>query len=179
MIKLFRTISGLIVHKLFVSIIVLFLFGIASGSSSFKNNIEGDNLSPQNRLSSSLGQSEGACPQYRYTRSVSHMIYHKNNPLESTPENIAIGEVLYHHHKAPLACKDCHGEKGNGQGDKWAGLDFPPRNFSCGITMKSIPDGQLFGIIKYGSPGTKMLAYDSLEDEQIWQLVVYIRQFAK
>jgi hypothetical protein len=58
-------------------------------------------------------------------------------------------------------------------------LDAPPRNFTCGTTMEKIPDGQLFGIIKFGSPGNKMFAYDLLEDDQIWQLVLYIRQFAK
>ena len=87
--------------------------------------------------------------------------------------------MLYHNVRGPLACKDCHGENGDGKGSKWGGLDYPPRNFTCLFTMEEIPDGQLFGVIKFGSPGTKMLAYDIFEDEQIWQLVLYIRQFAQ
>ncbi|NIP99686.1 MAG: cytochrome C, partial [Nitrospinaceae bacterium] len=43
---------------------------------------------------------------------------------------------------------------------------------------KDIPDGQMFWIIKNGSPGTRMPAFGNLSDEQIWQLVLYIRQFA-
>ncbi len=175
MIKLLKTNPGFIVQSFLVVVIVFLLCGIASGSSSLNKNF----MPPPNKLSSSFEESPGVCPQSRYTRTVSYLIYHKKNPLEPTPENISVGEVLYHHHRAPLACKDCHGEKGNGKGSKWGGLDYPPRNFSCGITMKEIPDGQLFGIIKYGSPGTKMLSYDGLEDEQIWQLVVYIRQLAQ
>ena len=45
--------------------------------------------------------------------------------------------------------------------------------------MKDIPDGQLFWIIKNGSPGTGMMAFSGLPDEQVWQLVQYIRSLAK
>ena len=45
--------------------------------------------------------------------------------------------------------------------------------------LKILFIGQLFGIIRHGSPGTQMTAYDLLEDNQIWQLVLYIRQFAR
>jgi hypothetical protein len=45
--------------------------------------------------------------------------------------------------------------------------------------MKDIPDGQLFWIIKNGSQGTGMMSYAGLPDEQIWQLIQYIRWLAK
>ena len=50
---------------------------------------------------------------------------------------------------------------------------------SCGAMMKEIPDGQLFWIIKNGSLGTGMMAFPGLPDEQVWQLVQYIRSLAK
>ena len=54
-----------------------------------------------------------------------------------------------------------------------------PRNFTCYYTMENLPDGQLFWIIKNGSPGTAMPSFSYLEDDQVWQLILYIRQFQK
>jgi hypothetical protein len=45
--------------------------------------------------------------------------------------------------------------------------------------LKDIPDGQLFWIIKSGSPETGMMSFDGLSDEQVWQLIHYIRTLAK
>jgi mono/diheme cytochrome c family protein len=73
----------------------------------------------------------------------------------------------------------CHGEQGDGKGLMGAALMPPPRNFTCGEMMKDIPDGQLFWIIKNGSLGTGMMAFPGLPDEQVWQLVQYIRSLAK
>ena len=79
----------------------------------------------------------------------------------------------------PVACAMCHGEKGNGKGFMGAALVPPPRNFTCGSMMKDIPDGQLFWIIKNGSPGTGMMSFAGLPDEQVWQLIHYVRSLAK
>jgi hypothetical protein len=59
------------------------------------------------------------------------------------------------------------------------GLNPPPRNFTCTETMKNIPDGQMFWVIKNGSSGTGMVAYKSLKDEHIWQIILYLRTLAK
>jgi mono/diheme cytochrome c family protein len=79
----------------------------------------------------------------------------------------------------PLACMNCHGAKGNGAGALGAGLIPPPRNFTCGTTMKDIPDGQLFWIVKNGSPGTGMMPFSGLSDDEVWQLIHYLRTLAK
>jgi mono/diheme cytochrome c family protein len=73
----------------------------------------------------------------------------------------------------------CHGEQGDGKGLMGAALVPPPRNFTCGAMMKDLPDGQLFWIIKNGSPGTGMMPFGTLPDEQVWQLIHYIRSLAK
>ena len=54
-----------------------------------------------------------------------------------------------------------------------------PRNFTCVFTMDDLPDGQLFWVIKNGSPGTDMPSFNYLEDEQVWQLILYLRSFSK
>jgi mono/diheme cytochrome c family protein len=78
-----------------------------------------------------------------------------------------------------LQCKHCHGLKGDGKGGM-ASDSFPaPRNFTCTEMMKNIPDGQLFWAIGNGLPHTSMPFYDNLSDKQIWQILLYIRKFAK
>ena len=44
--------------------------------------------------------------------------------------------------------------------------------------MKELPDGQLFWIIRNGSQGTAMPAFKNLHDDQIWQLIHYLRHFS-
>jgi len=60
-----------------------------------------------------------------------------------------------------------------------AALNPTPRNFTCGETMRNLLDGQLFWIIKKGSPDTGMMAFSGMPDNQIWQLIQYIRTLAK
>lgn len=119
------------------------------------------------------------CPQPRFTQKAPEAIYNLKNPLESTAKNLKNGEMLYQAKAKPMACKFCHGASGDGKGLMARGSNPPPRDFTCSETSNSIPDGQLFWIIKNGSPGTGMLAYRSLKDEQIWQILLYVRQLAQ
>ncbi len=121
----------------------------------------------------------GPCPQDRKTADAPNSIYSKTNPVPPTAENIKFGEQLYQQKAKPIACKYCHGEKGDGMGDPDFESTPPARNFTCTETMNKIPDGQLFWVIKNGSPNTAMPLFSDLKDEQIWQLVHYIRQFSK
>jgi mono/diheme cytochrome c family protein len=116
------------------------------------------------------------CVQKRKTPQAPSNILKKTNPLESTPENITAGEMLYKKGAKPLACAQCHGLNGNGDGKMARGMNPRPRDFSCQAMMKDIPDGQLFWIIKNGSKGTGMMGFKMLNDDQIWQLVSYIRK---
>jgi mono/diheme cytochrome c family protein len=45
--------------------------------------------------------------------------------------------------------------------------------------VTGIPDGQLFWIVRYGSHGTAMPPSKELTDDQIWQVVAYMRQLAR
>jgi hypothetical protein len=58
-------------------------------------------------------------------------------------------------------------------------FDPRPRNFQCAATVNGIPDGQLFWIIRYGSPGTSMPPHPKLGDEQVWGVVAYLRKLAR
>lgn len=121
----------------------------------------------------------GICPQKRNTPRAPDPVYNMTNPLLPTRENIDAGEMLFKIDARPTACKVCHGVRGNGLGIIFKNLPTKPRNFTCYYTMEGIPDGQMFWIIKNGSPGTPMPAFGSLSDRQVWQLVLFVRQFLK
>ena len=121
----------------------------------------------------------GVCPQTRNTKRAPGKFRKMKNPLEASQANVQAGKTLFHETAMPLACKQCHGENGDGNGPMGAALNPHPRNFTCGETMQDISDGQMFWIIKNGSPGTGMMAFTGMPDNQIWQLIQYIRTLAK
>jgi len=118
------------------------------------------------------------CIQKRKTPQAPSKISKQANPLKATPENISAGEKLYTNGAKPLACVQCHGINGKGDGKMAKGMTPKPRDFSCQAMMKDISDGQLFWIIRNGSKGTGMMGFKALKDDQIWQVVSYIRQFS-
>ncbi|MCA9485104.1 MAG: c-type cytochrome, partial [Nitrospina sp.] len=123
---------------------------------------------------------KGICPQSRPTAEAPQSLLTLKNPLEATRENIEEGENLYHYKASPTKCKVCHGPYGNGMGMMAQGAGPMPRNFTCKETMEQVSDGQMFWIIKNGSPGSQMPPYQLfLSDDQIWKLVLYIRTFTK
>lgn len=125
--------------------------------------------------SQGVHQDAGICPQARDTAKAPDEIYDRINPLPPTPQNILAGETLFNIEARPVVCKVCHGFHGDGMGIMFQQLLPKPRNFTCYYTMQDIPDGQLFWIIQNGSQGTKMPAFGYLSEDQIWQLVLYIR----
>ena len=125
------------------------------------------------------GGPSGVCPQPSKTKRAPGKFRKQTNPLPNSPENIKAGKKLYHETAQPLACVQCHGEKGDGAGPMGAALNPHPRNFTCGETMKDISDGQMYWIIKNGSQGTGMMAFPGMPDDQVWQLIHYLRTLAK
>jgi mono/diheme cytochrome c family protein len=94
------------------------------------------------------------------------------NPVPATMNAIASGKQAYGEH-----CRNCHGEKGDGRGEKAAELSVAPGDFTDAATMRRRTDGELFWQITRGR--LPMPAFDDkLSDEERWQLVDYIRTFA-
>jgi mono/diheme cytochrome c family protein len=126
-----------------------------------------------------LSQATGKqCPQPRFTGKAPDEYLARKNPLTDTPENLAAGERLFKTGAAG-ACSFCHGVSGNGDGPLAGQFEPPPRDFTCGRTVNGIPDGQLFWIIRFGSPGTAMPDHPQFTDEQIWQIVIHLRRLAQ
>jgi mono/diheme cytochrome c family protein len=121
----------------------------------------------------------GQCPQPRFTGKAPADYLDRINPLSATPENLRAGQRLFSGTENQEACSLCHGKNGDGKGALAKLYDPPPRNFACAQTVVGVPDGQLFWIIRFGSPNTAMPPHSRLSDEQIWQLLLYLRQLAK
>lgn len=121
----------------------------------------------------------GECPQPRFTGKAPAEYYERVSPLSPTPQNLKAGEQLFLGSTDSESCAICHGRKGDGKGALAKQYDPPPRNFACAKTVAGVPDGQLFWIIRFGSPGTSMPSHAKLSEEQIWQLVLHLRKLAK
>jgi len=95
------------------------------------------------------------------------------NPVTSTAESIAAGKKAY------AKCASCHGVNGEGG----PGNDLIPAAPSLvdGQWAHGSTDGELFTNIKNGiAPDFNMVPFkDQLSDEDIWNLVNYIRSIAK
>lgn len=119
------------------------------------------------------------CPQDRRTEPAPDDSYTQKNPYVS-PDDVASGKAMYQGEKNisgfPVACVTCHGKEGKGDGPTGKSFKSPKvsRNFTCKETMKDITPGQMFWIIKNGSPGTAMIPWTRLSDMEIWQIVAYI-----
>ena len=71
-------------------------------------------------------------------------------------------------------CATCHGSQGHGDGPASGSLDPKPKNLA--LLQKSAGDDYLFWRITEGKPGTSMVAWKGiLDEEQIWQAVSFIR----
>jgi mono/diheme cytochrome c family protein len=118
------------------------------------------------------------CPQPRFTGPAPAEYLSRQNPL---PPNTDLSEArkIFLGDGDRVSCAKCHGEKGDGRGPMSAMFDPHPRNFACAETVNGIPDGQLFWIIRFGSPNTSMPPHPKLTDEQVWKLVAYLRQLAR
>jgi len=73
-------------------------------------------------------------------------------------------------------CEPCHGSGGHGDGPASQALDPKPKNLA--ELQTTVEDDYLFWRIKTGKPGTSMVAWQGvLTDEQIWQVIEFIRTF--
>lgn len=129
-------------------------------------------------LMAASSYARGICPQPRKTKSAPANIAKMSVPKNADAQ---AGKKIFQKTAKPMACKMCHGSKGEGDGKLGAALKPIPRNFACSATMAKVSPGQMFWIIKKGSKGTGMIAHGkTLKDKEIWNVIKYIRtEFTK
>jgi mono/diheme cytochrome c family protein len=113
---------------------------------------------------------------YLYTQSggrVPAAVKSMPNPVSTNSSAVGAGMMIYMDH-----CQNCHGEHGDGKGKKAAELSITPADFTDGSKMGRQTDGELFWEITQGH--RPMPAFkDKLTDEERWQVVTFIRTFAR
>ncbi len=91
------------------------------------------------------------------------------NPIPPTTESLEAGATTY-----AQVCQICHGDTGRGDGPAAAGLLPPPADLVVHVPLHG--DADLFRFIRDGIPNTAMAPQgDRLTEEQIWNVVNYIR----
>ncbi|ULA66975.1 MAG: C-type cytochrome [Nitrospira sp.] len=99
------------------------------------------------------------------------------SPLPDSPDVVEKGKALYH---GKGTCANCHGAEGAGDGPVAAQLNPSPRNFQHHGFWRHRTEGEIFWVIKNGSPGTSMIGFaGQLTDEEMWAVIQYERTFAE
>lgn len=98
---------------------------------------------------------------------------------EDDHEAIEAGEVIYE-----ANCSTCHGPEGDGDGPAAEGLDPQPASLADAHMMEELSDGYLFWRVSEGGVmgpfNSAMPAWkDTLSDDEIWQVITYIREFTE
>jgi mono/diheme cytochrome c family protein len=75
-------------------------------------------------------------------------------------------------------CALCHGVAADGQGVRREGLSTPPRDFTDPTTRRAISARRMFFAIREGVRGTAMPSWKSLDEDEAWDLVAYLRSVA-
>lgn len=75
-------------------------------------------------------------------------------------------------------CALCHGERADGRGARIA-FSSPPADFSNPQWRERTSARQAFAIVRDGKRGTSMGAWRSFSDDEVWDLVAYLRSVSQ
>lgn len=97
---------------------------------------------------------------------------------EAPSDIVAEGKKLF---EGKGTCHNCHGKSGQGDGPVGQMLDPSPRSFANCKFHHSRADGELFWVVKFGSPGTGMVSLVPavVSEEEAWKILAYERSFCK
>ncbi len=96
------------------------------------------------------------------------------NPFPVSDEILLEGERIY---QTKGTCFTCHGTSGRGDGPAGLELNPRPRNFTNSYFQELRTDGELFWVIRNGSPGTRMFSYSPsvITEDEAWKVIHYLR----
>ncbi|MGE3975381.1 MAG: cytochrome c/FTR1 family iron permease [Bdellovibrionales bacterium] len=84
--------------------------------------------------------------------------------------DIKLGEKLFQ-----VNCTSCHGNTGHGDGLAGVSLDPKPANFHDPDLVSNSSPYKFYNTIKLGVPGTGMVSFAHLSDEEVWALAFYLK----
>ena len=95
------------------------------------------------------------------------------NPVKADAESLKAGKALWTKH-----CQSCHGKTGLGDGTKAAQLDTEVGDLTTADAQKQ-SDGSLFYKSQEGRDEMPSFKKKIADEEEIWQLVTFIRSLKK
>jgi len=95
------------------------------------------------------------------------------NPVKADAASIDAGKAIW-----AKQCQSCHGKSGKGDGTKAAGLKTQPGDFTQASTQGET-DGALFYKTSEGREDMPSFKKKLPDEEDIWNVVNYIRTFKK
>jgi mono/diheme cytochrome c family protein len=98
---------------------------------------------------------------------------HMANPVKPSPESQAHAKKVYGYD-----CAMCHGSNGNGKGELVTDLKLSLKDYTDPAALKDLSDGEIFYVIKNGK-GQMPGEGDRAKAEEIWNMVILVRSFAK
>lgn len=151
---------------IYESISVVYLLGVALliivlGSTSCSNQASSENASKQPTTPANASTVTLPTEVTETTK----------NPLPDLAMAVNVGKPLYQ-----ANCSLCHGETGAGEGPAGASFDPKPTHLAKGAVTTD-PDGKLFLALKNGKG--KMPPMKRMTDEEMWQVIAYVRTLAK
>jgi mono/diheme cytochrome c family protein len=96
------------------------------------------------------------------------------NPVKPTEKSQARAKELY-----GQDCAICHGETGNGKTDLAKDMGLKLDDWSDPKTLDARSDGDLFKVIRDGKDKMPSETSGRAKDEEVWNLVIYIRGLSK
>ncbi|MFY9308274.1 MAG: cytochrome c [Bacteroidia bacterium] len=94
----------------------------------------------------------------------------KKNPVASNEQTLAAGKKIYN-----KECMSCHGKKGKGDGPASVTVGKPVGDMTS-VSFHAQSDGAIFWKTATGKPPMPSFG-KKLTEEQVWQIVNYMRTF--
>jgi len=96
------------------------------------------------------------------------------NPVKPTAESQAKAKSLYQ-----IDCAMCHGDNGNGKTDLATSMQMTLDDWTNPATLGNKEDWALFNVIRAGKDKMPPETDGRASDTMVWNLVIYMRSFAK
>jgi mono/diheme cytochrome c family protein len=96
------------------------------------------------------------------------------SPVKATPESRARAKKLYGYD-----CAMCHGDNGNGKTDMAKDMQLTMLDYTDPRALTGKSDKELFDIIRAGKGKMPAEEADRAKNDDVWNLVLYIRGFSK
>ena len=98
----------------------------------------------------------------------------QKNPVKPTEKSQARAKEIYGHD-----CALCHGDNGNGKTDLAKDMGVTLDDWSDPKTLANKPDQELFNVIRNGKGKMPAEAEGRAKDDEVWNLIIYIRGLYK